>query len=139
MTAYERSKTFSERKLSEIRDKLTHVVPSGNVVVCNGSFARREASENSDIDFFSITKEKTSHHTLVDRGKKTIVDVVPIEPAEDGAFAEIEQRDDMIRNIGGNHDTNPKITRRMLFLLEGEWLFSQAGFREARRDILERY
>jgi hypothetical protein len=45
----------------------------------------------------------------------------------------------MLRNIGGEGDDNQKITRRMLFLLEGEWLFNEKGLRSVRRQILERY
>jgi nucleotidyltransferase-like protein len=138
-TAYKRSKTYSESKLSKIRSRLSDIVPNEDVVICSGSFARREASENSDIDFFAVTKEPTGDQTWVEKAKEAIIDIVPIGPAEDGAFAEVEHRDEMIRNIGGNQDTNPKITRRMLFLLEGEWLHNEVGFRKARRDVLERY
>ena len=45
----------------------------------------------------------------------------------------------MLRNIGGNSDDNKNITRRILFLLEGEWLFNESGLRDLRRQILERY
>ena len=45
----------------------------------------------------------------------------------------------MVRNIGGQDDTNQRLTRRMLFLLEGEPLNDAAGFRMARRALLERY
>ena len=45
----------------------------------------------------------------------------------------------MLQNIGGDHDNNQKITRRMLFLLEGEWLSNEEGLKNIRRQILERY
>jgi hypothetical protein len=64
---------------------------------------------------------------------------VPIEPAEGGAFSNVEARDAMLHNIGGEHDNNAKMTRRMLFLLEGEWLFNREGLTTVRRQILERY
>ena len=65
--------------------------------------------------------------------------IVPIAPAAGGAFSEVVSRDDMLVNIGGENDSNQNITRRMLFLLEGEWLFNADGLKQVRRQILERY
>jgi hypothetical protein len=62
-----------------------------------------------------------------------------VEPAEGGAFANVETPELMLQNIGGENDTNQKITRRMLFLLEGEWLFNPEGLKKLRRFMLERY
>src|SRR5205807_452418 len=62
-----------------------------------------------------------------------------IEPAEGGAFSNVEPADVMLHNIGGEQDNNNKMTRRMLFLLEGEWLFNPEGLKALRRQILERY
>ena len=45
----------------------------------------------------------------------------------------------MLENIGGENDNNQNITRRILFLLEGEWLFNEKGLRHFRREILGRY
>ena len=48
-------------------------------------------------------------------------------------------REEILGNIGGDDDDNRNITRRMLFLLEGEWLFNESEFRSFRRKILEKY
>jgi predicted nucleotidyltransferase len=118
------------------------------VIVTCGSYARREASTHSDIDFFVITQERdlpsdqsTESKTLpwVELARNAINKIVPVEPAEEGAFATIESQEALLRNIGGENDSNYKITRRMLILLEGEWLFNQAGLKHVRRQILERY
>jgi hypothetical protein len=45
----------------------------------------------------------------------------------------------MLNNIGGENDSNQKLTRRMLFLLEGEWLYNKDGLRSIRHQMLERY
>lgn len=117
------------------------------VLTC-GSYARREASAASDIDFFVITGQpaplngqqiRPSSLPWLESAKSTIAEIVPIEPAEGGAFAKVEHRDSMLVNIGGDNDSNQKITRRMLFLLEGEWLCNAEGLKAARRQILERY
>ncbi|MBB3313463.1 hypothetical protein FHT78_005255 [Rhizobium sp. BK196] len=147
MSAYSLARDFSEKKLSELRGALESIVPADEVVVTCGSYARREASDSSDLDFFIIT-ETDQNHLLddsassvawVDDVRKAVSDIVPIEPATGGAFSQFEQRDAMLHNIGGAADSNAKITRRMLLLLEGEWLFNQEKFKAVRRQILERY
>ena len=58
---------------------------------------------------------------------RSLKSVVPVEPARGGPFAAIERLPDMVRNMGGQDDTNQRLTRRMLFLLEGEPLSDAAG------------
>lgn len=76
---------------------------------------------------------------MLDLIERAILAIVPIAPAPKGAFAKVQSLEDMLVNIGGDDDTNPKITRRMLFLLDGEWLFNQTVAKDARRQVLERY
>ena len=45
----------------------------------------------------------------------------------------------MLSNIGGNDDHNSKITRRILFLLEGEWLGNRVFFDEVLTALLGKY
>ncbi|HMK79993.1 MAG TPA: nucleotidyltransferase domain-containing protein [Xanthobacteraceae bacterium] len=138
-TAIERAKEHSESKLNELRTKLTKIVPPGNIVVTCGSYARREASAESDIDFFIIANGHPAVAPWLEEVRAAISEIVPVEPAEGGAFSSLEARDDMLHNIGGDNDSNHKITRRMLFLLEEEWLFDAAEMKSFRRQILERY
>ncbi len=138
-TAYDRTREYSEKKLKELRDRLADLPPPTEVVLTCGSYARREASPSSDIDFFIISQLPNEDLPWVEEAKTAINDVVPTEPAKGGAFGNVEYRDAMLRNIGGENDDNQKITRRMLFLLEGEWLFNEEGLQSVRRQILEHY
>lgn len=145
-TAYDRSKAHAEKTLGTLRPKIAPLLPPGEVVVNCGSYARREASANSDIDFFVITKgtaptdpSQDDPPTWWPQVVEAIKEVIETEPAEGGAFSQIEYRDEMLRNIGGDRDTNQKITRRILFLLEGDWLGNQAELESIRREILEKY
>ena len=105
-----------------------------------GRSARREASVGSDIDFYIVTcGADVTSPSWAEPMRRAIAEIVPISPAEDGAFAQVERLETLIRNIGGEHDDNHNITRRMLLLLEGEWLFNEAGLKDIRRKILERY
>ncbi len=117
------------------------------MVTC-GSYARREASAESDLDYFVIVPnfiqsgkqaETASEPAWLQVARSVTGNVVPAAPATGGAFEWMESPDTMLSNIGGDGDSNAKFTRRMLFLLEGEWLSNEAEFNSVRRQILERY
>ena len=59
-------------------------------------------------------------------------------PARGGVFHD-PLRVEEIYQIGGQDDRNDTLTRRMLLLLEGEWLFNRSGFDNVRRELLEHY
>ncbi len=139
--AIAKARTYSDRKLGELKALVGGAVPADAVVVACGSFARREACAASDLDYFIIRRDGGAEaepgwaaalHGLL-KG------AVPVEPARGGPFAAIERLPDMVRNMGGQDDTNQRLTRRMLFLLEGEPLSGVDGFRDARRRLLDRY
>jgi len=147
MDAIQRAKFFSGEKLEKIRHALEGVVPENEIVVTCGSYARQESSSNSDIDYFIITEQcppdgeelKVSNFPWIEDVTKCISEIVPIDPAEGGAFKKIEPLDRMLINIGGEYDTDSKITRRILFLLEGDYLANNEGLNKVRKKILERY
>ncbi|MGD0143136.1 MAG: hypothetical protein ABSC92_08260 [Rhizomicrobium sp.] len=143
-TPYQRAKQFSDLKLETLRASAGSIVPSNAAVITCGSFARREASILSDIDYFVVlpgTRPATvtappAWLATLDAAIKAIV---PKAPADDGAFKKVDYFDDMLHNIGGNDDSNGKITRRILLLLEGEWLANESAFRNLRHEVLKRY
>ena len=139
-TPYERSTDYSEGVLSRLRDSLgKSSIGNDTVVLTCGSYARREASEQSDVDFFVISETANDNPALKETIAAKIKEIVPNEPSQDGAFGEEVGRNQLLENIGGEYDSNRSITRRILFLLEGEWLFNENGLRNFRRQILERY
>lgn len=140
--ALTRAFVHSEGKLLEIRQRIELLVPPGEIVLTCGSYARRESSAESDLDFFVISSQAAKNASDLqwfEKLRNAIGEIVHTEPAEGGAFAKVETLDSMIHDIGGENDSNAKITRRMLFLLEGEWLFNQEGLKGIRKKILERY
>lgn len=147
-TAYRRSCDYSNAKLGELRGSLASIPPATDVVLTCGSYARREASAESDLDFFVITRTETAFDDpaamktdlpWVERVHDALAAIVPLQPSAGGAFGDVVSRSSLLRNIGGDHDTNQNITRRMLFLLEGEALFNGRELEAVRREILERY
>ena len=139
--AIAKARTYSDAKLGELRALVAGAVPPGTVVVACGSFARREACAASDLDYFIIRGEEGEEGEPAWAGTlhALLKAAVPVEAARGGPFAAIEHLPDMVRNMGGQDDTNQRLTRRMLFLLEGEALSDAEGFRLARRRLLERY
>ena len=138
-TAYERSSRYSECKLDKLRDRLSGLLLGDAAVLVCGSYARREASEHSDIDFFVIPGDTDGDQPPIEEIRSEIQTIVPNEPSKDGAFSEKVNHEQILGNIGGDSDSNQNITRRILLLLEGEWLFNESAFLRFRREILEKY
>ena len=139
MTTYEHSLEYTERKLKKIRSSLKKLSLGDTVVLVCGSFARREVSEHSDIDYVMVTDGTDTDPGLGSGVSSAVGKIVPNYPAKDGAFGGSVDRNKILENIGGDNDSNQNITRRILFLLEGEWLFNEEGLRSFRREILKRY
>ena len=138
-TPYERCSEFSEQKITFLREELNELSLDDRIVLLCGSFARREASEQSDIDFSIISNQAHNNSNLTDAVRTTINKAVPTGPASDGVFGNEVARSEILSNIGGQDDNNSNITHRVLILLEGDSLFNPSGLREFRREILERY
>ncbi|WP_261336938.1 hypothetical protein [Rhizobium leguminosarum] len=65
--------------------------------------------------------------------------IVPIDPSPGGPFAKNVLRADLLKNVGGEHDTNEKLTRRLLLMLEGEWLTNKDEFEALRKELISLY
>lgn len=141
--AYQRAKDYSEKTLEAIRADLAEPVADSATALTFGSFARREASRQSDIDYLVLTDKPASPGTDAEDIAAKVEAVVRKlglkSPSRDGAFGSYAERGEILRNLGGDQDTNHTITRRLLMLLEGEWLTDKAGFHAFRRKMLEHY
>lgn len=136
---------------SPLRDRIT--------IVTTGSFGRHEASAESDIDLFiffdseGIAESKGVEGlewvkwagTYLAEEKiliKNIIDTyVKKEAGDTGTFGPdvVINFAGMLQNLGGNQDFNDLLTRRMLFLLEGKWLYGEGRFNSYRAELLNRY
>ncbi len=137
------AREFSNQKLNVMRQLLTQQSGLDDLVLGTyGSYARREASPQSDLDFFVIcrtSQQIEATKRLVEPLTAQLVSIAGREPSKDGAFGDVEDLETMLSNIGGNDDHNSKITRRILFMLEGEWLCNQEFFDEVLTALLSRY
>ncbi|MGH8437682.1 MAG: nucleotidyltransferase domain-containing protein [Pseudomonas sp.] len=121
---------------SEYKDFLT--------VVTTGSFGRREASSQSDIDLFILFNSEEPDDAL-EEVKRTIAEITKKHILKDagdtGTFGPdaVVRFATMLSNIGGENDSNQNFTRRMLFLLEGTWLYGEERFNNYRKQLLSKY
>lgn len=138
---------FSNTCLEALRQKISQAYDGDNCTIAVvGSIARREASLQSDVDWFAIGKgaqglaqdvQKKIDSALND----AIFDAGFRKPAAGGAFGsgQFESQEDFLRNVGGTKDKNEKLTQRMLFMLEGECLYNHGLFDEIRDALIDVY
>lgn len=111
------------------------------IVGVNGSYARREVTAGSDVDLFVLYRHdamKEAHDVQAAlRGKLESAGFKM--PAPGGVFSSPLTVSMLTQSIGGMDDTNEYITRRMLLLLEGEWINNATQFERARTRLLEQY
>ncbi|GLR64406.1 nucleotidyltransferase domain-containing protein [Marinospirillum insulare] len=142
------AKKYTTTTLEKLRQDLSATLkesPYKNdiCIVATGSYGRNEASSESDIDWYIIfDKDRDVAETIpeeIESIKKTINNLVPNSPGDTGTFDAAIKFSDMQINIGGEHDTNQTLTRRMLFLLEGTWLYNKKSFEDYRKILIEKY
>ena len=137
---YEKTTEASNAALKALRESLTPILPANAVALTCGSYARREATIGSDLDFYVLVPElEQADPAWFDDAKTAIAQIVKKPPATGGAFEALIPTDEILANFGGDKDINKTITRRMLYLLEGEYLTNEALFKDVRRQILTRY
>lgn len=139
------AKAYSESKVATIRKKLEQTLgsPDKNHEICiltTGSFAREEASPESDIDLFAITDNKESP-VPTSAIEEVIKTEVPKDPGSTDTFGPdvILPFENIINNLGGTNDDNQSLTRRMLLLLEGTHLYNKKYFDKCRKKLIETY
>lgn len=140
----EESINFSKNIVEKIQNALVQELDNQNIcVVTTGSYARAEASKESDMDYFVIVKN--GEHDLTYDEKQIIINTIDKYVVKDsgdsGTFGDnaIEILENMLKNIGGSDDTNIKITRRMLFLLESKALYNNSIYDEVMDKLLNIY
>jgi len=141
-TCLEKNAEFTERKLAEVRRALPRKLKGGTYcVVAVGSYGRREASSESDIDYYVIYENKSEliSPEILKAIETTIKETDIPMPAADGAFNAAVDIEDILGKIGGEEDNNSNLTCRALFLAESTWLFNQTKYKHNKRRLLERY
>lgn len=121
---------------SEYKEKIT--------IVATGSYGRKEASTSSDLDLFIFFDSDRSRDILsaeTEAIRCVVKRYIEKDAGDTGTFGvdAVVNFNEMLVNIGGNNDSNITLTRRMLFLLEGTWLYGEGRFNSYRADLLAAY
>lgn len=143
LAAFGAAKERSERGIEEMREEAVRMFRNDPIIVVgvNGSYARREVTKGSDVDLFVLYEDQSKDHALKyqERLRCQLKSAGYVMPAANGVFDEPLSLNTLLRKIGGLDDTNKHITRRMLLLLEGEWIFNKEKFETTRRKLLKAY
>jgi predicted nucleotidyltransferase len=132
----------AQEGIDKLRHELQKNFPGRDDIIIgvNGSYARGEVTSGSDVDIFVLGLDSTKNYNA---DKDHVIEVIRSlslkPPSPGGVFERPLYLTDLLKNIGGMGDTNESITRRMLFLLEGEWILNQPEFDKARRNMVHVY
>lgn len=138
----EKASDYSDGLIRNIRERLSSNLADRTVsVVTVGSFARREASNQSDLDFFVLVKDFDENRdgSIRDVVEKVLEENGVRNPSQGGAFNAVQRHEDLTSNLGGFDDDGESLTRRLLFLLESEWLYNEDLFFELFTALVDVY
>ncbi len=149
----ERARTRTAKavqRLSEIIEGIPGPASDTSVVV-NGSLARYECTQGSDLDWtLLVDAQANSDHQdnllaitrclgATNGGRAIFAELGLKEPGPEGAFGTLVFSQPMVHYIGGEDDSNSNTTRRVLLLLEALPLGRREAFDRVRKSILKRY
>jgi len=141
---------YTEKTLANLRQDIGLIFDQSPhkdkvTVVTVGSFGRMEASPESDLDLYLLFNSDRSAESMIPDEiaalREAINKHIAKPPGDTGTFgSDVDVKfKDMLANIGGAKDSNELMTRRLLFLLEGTWLYGQEGFDQYRSELLGKY
>ena len=140
--AIKTAKKYSEEILSELTKSLnTKLSEQDLCIVVVGSFARKEASQNSDLDYFILLNNRAAVTQKISQSITKIIKESEIKNhyGDTDTFGQCVEISELTTDLGGINDSNQKLTRRMLLLLEGYCLYGDAAFNRFRKQLLEEY
>jgi hypothetical protein len=110
-------------------------------LVVFGSLARCEYTTGSDIDWtLLIDGQADRNHRHVGQVIKAKLSAEGYKgPSQTGPFGNLHFSHSMIHYIGGQRDTNQKLTRRILLLLESRAIGRSEAHDRVKRGVLGRY
>lgn len=130
-TAIEKAIAESDEKRRSIesalkRDRLGG--PDVGIVVF-GSLGRGEWTSGSDVDWTIIVDGRAApEHRQLAHDFRSLVDRLGLnQPNATGAFGDLTFSHELVHQIGGDADSNPNLTQRMLLLLESRSLGTEFG------------
>jgi len=107
--------------MDQLKNLAADLLPTDEgALVVFGSLARREFTENSDLDWALLIdgRADSGHLQIVHGLTSKLKQAGFCDPGPTGLFGKLVFSHDLIHAIGGDDDTNKNMTRRLLLLLE---------------------
>ncbi len=107
-----------------------------------GSLGRKEATAESDFDVYPIANQTLKDKTKVNLLWNEAAELSRLKnPSTTGNFGseKLTTIDDIKKNIGGENDSNSKISQRILIILESKFIGDLCVRDEAIIEIVSRY
>lgn len=143
---------YSEKRLAELQRRVSEIPELGSIddlsIFCAGSYARLEASDQSDIDlFFVYGKDATPAPDRYTNEIKLFAGLIDIAndmkiPAfsNDAQYLTTMESSAMLTHLGSREDDGQNhFTMRMLMLLESRCLHGEDSFRSIQEAIISAY
>lgn len=133
------ARKYSEEKLKILKKEFAKYSNDPICVTTFGSFARREATPLSDLDYIVITENEKLGTEVLAHIPKLLEKNGIRTPSSGGAFGDITKPDAIIEHVGGREDSNDSVTKRLLFLLESECLVGNNIYEEIQDKLIQLY
>lgn len=145
-----RAHEFSDRRLQDLRhvvaEWVLHQPPQVHRLgwIVEGSLARRESLDPSDVDLVMIcpTESEDPDLTEVDQALRRHIRGrlgVAVSEGRNLTSPLVVQSVASASTIGGLCDTVQLLTKRILLLTESAWVYNEAAWRDAREKVLGAY
>lgn len=137
--ALTRSRERTRSVISDLRREAQS--PDETTVVVFGSLARGELTSASDADWILLIDGPSSpaHFRQTSHVESILERSGLARPGRTGTFGSLSSSHELIHHIGGIHDTNQNLTRRILLLVESAPLTNDEVHRRVIKGILDRY
>lgn len=135
------AEAFSEQTIERTRTAIVENPPPAGVriLATAGSLARLEASEQSDLDLIMVTYEKDDGAEL-SGWRNRLCDTLDIErPNPKGVFVDPVSFGQLATISGHAEEAYDAVAKRVLTVLESEWLFGEADYHQLLDEVLGRY
>ena len=138
------ARLHATEKVTILSRVLGDAAPADESIVVFGSIARGESTSGSDLDWCLLLDgpSNPAHFPLLEKIREKIEQtpgLILAEPGSGGLFGNMCNSHELIHLIGGNDDTNPNLTRRILLLLESLPISNELVHQRVVRQVIERY
>lgn len=137
------AETFSLETLRKTRQAISDNPPPETVKIlaAAGSLARLEASEESDLDLIIITRDgATVDEDTLSAWRDGLCDRLKIErPNPNGVFIKSTPYGQVVSIAGYAEEHYSDVAKRVLTVLESEWLFGDNDYQQLLDEVLDCY